>query len=157
MAGAFSADEVFQIALELEQTGQVFYEALAVACGHAHVADLCRRLARQEAEHYRTFQRLRGSAASGHAPAALAPEEQEFIQTMINQRVVPDPARARRIAREGGLGKTLDLAIRMEHDSVAFYRSLLKVLDGVDAQAVATIIREEQKHARDLTAARRGL
>lgn len=49
--GIYSGAEVFQTAMELEESGRVFYETLAEATENRDLADLCRNLAAQEIDH----------------------------------------------------------------------------------------------------------
>jgi len=151
----FTGDEIFQLAMELEETGEVFYEAVAAGCGNASVADLCRRLAEQEKQHYRTFEDMRKRLAARPEARPLTWEEMKFAQGLINDRLIPGPEEARRIAAGGSLTETIDLAIRLENDSVEFYTELLPAVEEGDREAVARIIEEERRHARELTAARR--
>jgi len=155
--GVFTADEVFQIALELEETGEVFYEAIAAGCGNEQVAAMCRRLAAQEAAHQQRFNQMRERFARQPATPPLSQEALDFAQATINQRVIPNPAEARKIAGEGSLNHVLSLAIQLENDSISFYTNMLSVVPGDDARAVRQIVTEEQGHAKELTAARRNL
>jgi rubrerythrin len=157
MTETFTAERIFQIAMELEETGQVFYEALAVACGNEQVASLCRRLAGQEVEHYQRFEQMREELHARADEPPLSWEDLTFAQALVNERVIPSPQEARRIAQADSLAETLELAIRVEKDSVEFYRGLLGGVKGEDARAVAAIIKEEETHVQELTAAQRGL
>jgi len=49
--GIYSGAEVFQMAMELEESGRVIYETLAEATDNRGLADLCRNLAAQEIDH----------------------------------------------------------------------------------------------------------
>ena len=51
----------------------------------------------------------------------------------------------------------LDTALRLEKDSVLFYRELLDEVDEKDAPAVQEIIDEEKRHVRALVKAKREL
>jgi len=153
----FTAEEAFQVAMALEETGQVFYEVLAVSCGHGRVAEMCRRLAVQESEHYDQFNRMRQALLEGTAARPLSAEQVELVQSMINERVVPDAETVRRRAAEGGLTETLRIAAQMERDSIDFYRKLLEVVDDDGARAVRRIIAEEQDHIRIIAEAAKSL
>ena len=157
MAGLFIADEVLQMAMQLEETGQLLYEAVAATCGSEPVAELCRRLAKEEVEHYNTFKRMRQELADRPESRPVTREELKSAQAVINERVVPDPMELGRVARQGSLEEVLELSIQLEDDSVAFYAYLLAAMEGEDAEVVERIITEEQQHARDLREARRGL
>jgi rubrerythrin len=155
MNRVYTGDEVFQIAIEMEETGEVFYESLAVGSGKESIAGLCRRLADDERNHRLTFQRLRGSFAAEEAPRDMGEEDQAAVQRMLNEQVVPSAAEVRKVALHGDLNEALDLAIKLEEDSVAFYEGLLASVDGRAADAVAAIVKEEQKHVSNLQAARK--
>jgi len=157
VSDAFTGEEVFQVAMALEETGQVFYEVLAVSCGHGRVAEMCRRLAVQESEHYDQFKRMRQALLAGGEATPLTSGQIELVQSMINDRVVPDPDAARRQATEGGLTETLAIAMKMERDSISFYRKLLNVVDEDGVRAIKGIIAEEQEHIRVIAEATKSL
>lgn len=157
MPEVFTGDEIFQVALELEETGRVFYEALAIGCRNQRVAALCRRLARDEANHCRTFEQMRRRLIDGQAARPLDLQEQEFVQALINERVIPSPQAARELAAKGGLAEALDLAVELEKDTVRFYQEIAPAVSSEDARAVRKIIAEEQSHVQQLTDARHNL
>ena len=157
MRDRFTAEEVFGIAMELEETGEVFYEALAISTPNPRVTALCRRLASQERSHYQTFKRMREDLSARPSAPPMKAEDLAFVQAAINDRVIPDPRRAREIARKGALKQALELAIRLEKDTVRFYTQLLPLVPAPDADAVRRIIAEETVHVEDVTAAWRGL
>jgi len=155
MAGIFDANEIFQIAMELEQTGQVFYEALAAGCGNDRVAALCRRLAKQEVDHFNTFKAMRQNLVAGPDVTPLTGEDLDFAQALVADRIIPDPDEARRVAAAGSVNDALDLAIRLEKDSVLFYGGVAKAVGAKNADAIAGIVAEEKRHVRDLLEARK--
>ena len=154
MADLFSGGEVFQIAMEIEETGRVFYEALAISSRNDRVSDLCRRLAGQEQQHYHTFDQMRQDRLRRGPARPMGDDELAYVQALINEQVIPSAEGVRRIAAKGTLAEALDLAVKMENDSVQFYTKMLPAVDAADAEAVRGIIDEEQRHARDLAAAR---
>ena len=157
MSRLFNADEVFQIAMELEETGQVFYEALAIGAGKEPVSALCRRLAADEARHYARFKWLRAALPAGGPRGVLSGEEADFAQALINDRVIPNPEQARKVAARGSLREALDLAVAMEKDSVLFYEEIILVVAPAEAEGVEQIVREEKRHVAELTLTRRDL
>ena len=54
----YSGAEIFQIAMELEESGRVFYETLAETSSDEEVVNLCRNLAMQESNHFRAFKSM---------------------------------------------------------------------------------------------------
>jgi rubrerythrin len=157
MTDGFSADRAFALAMELEDTGMVFYEALAAGVASRRVRDVCSRLALAERDHYTHFQHMRQQLSTARRQAPLSPQEADFMQAIINQQVVPNPAEARRIAAAGSVAAMLELAVGMEKDSILLYEDLVEVASAEDALAIRKIIEEEKRHMQDLLTARREL
>src|ERR1039458_3293547 len=59
MDDSVTADRVLATAMDLEQTGHLFYASLAEGCEDRLVARLCARLAKAEAGHAAVFAKLR--------------------------------------------------------------------------------------------------
>ena len=76
---------------------------------------------------------------------------------MLGDRVVPMQDQAADVARDGSVPEILDLAVKMEDDSVSFYSDLLRAVDPKDAEAIQTIIDEEKRHSLALAEARQAL
>jgi rubrerythrin len=155
MNRAFTADEVLKLAVELEETGQVFYEVLAVSAADQRVAGLCRRLGLAERSHLEHFTKMRRELTGrSDLPAAA---EQAFAQERINSRIVPKPREARRLAAGGALPDMLELALQMEHNSVRFYTDMLALVPSPDQEIVRKIIAEENDHVAELELAQKDL
>lgn len=153
MRATFTADELFQVALEMEETGQVFYEALAAGAGSPFLVDFFHRLADQEAEHNRKFQKMRQEHAAKPQPLTL--ERLDFAQQLINSWVMPTMEQSRRTAKESSPSAAIDMAITMEENSVKFYRELAGGLTGEDAKVLQGIIEEEKSHINWLQSAKK--
>ena len=157
MTDVMIGDEILQIAMELEETGQVFYQAMAAASGHEAVAELCRRLGEKEVEHYNTFKQMREVLPGRPDDRPLTCEELDLAQAGINERVIPDAEVAVQVASKGSLAEVLELAIKLENDSIEFYKRVLGAVQGEDARILRQVIEEEQVHAQELTVARRAV
>lgn len=153
----YSGAEIFQIAMEMEETGRVFYETLAKNSQHPAVAELCRNLAKQEAEHHETFKTLSAELVKRPVSRTLTWDELSFAQILIEERVMSEPEEAEEAASSGNLAGLLETALRLEKDSVLFYRELLEEVDEEDVPAVQEIIDEEKRHVRALVKAKRDL
>ncbi len=150
----YSVDEVFQIAIQIEQAGQIFYETVARASISPVVAQMCRHLAGQENVHIQQFSAMRDAAVEKSEKRRMPMEKMEFVQAMTQDEVLPMAQEAKRVASECGLDEVLEMAIRMENDAVAFYTELLEAVDEQDAAGVRAIIDQEKAHAIQLTEAR---
>ena len=157
MKPLFTRDQVFQVAMEMEQTGEVFYEALAASSRDERTSRLCRRLAREETEHFRTFKNLREGRSRAWPARPMTEDQLTFTRSLIKEKLIPTPEEARRVALHGGAMDALDMGIKMEDDSVKFYEELLAGAEASDAEAIELIIKEEREHARALREVRGGL
>jgi rubrerythrin len=155
--GIYSGAEIFQMAMELEEAGRVFYETLAKESEDRDLADLCRNLAVQESSHYSKFKEMSEALVQRPASRPLTWDELHFAQILIEERILSDPEAARDAASSGDVAGILDTAIQLEKDSVLFYSELLSEVDAEDTPAVKEIIDEEKRHVRVLVEARRGL
>lgn len=155
--GIYSGAEIFQIAMELEEAGRVFYETLAEEAEDHDLADLCRNLATEETNHYRKFKKMSEELVQRPASRPLTWDELHFAQMLIEERVLSDPEAARDAAVSGDAAEMLETAIRLEKDSVLFYNELLAEVDKEDAPAVQEIIDEEKRHVRVLVEAKKRL
>jgi len=155
--GMYSGAEIFQIAMELEEAGRVFYETLAEASEDHDLVDLCRNLAVQETNHYKKFKNMSEELVRRPASRPLTWDELHFAQILIEERVLSDPEAARDAAGSGDVSGILETAIRLEKDSVLFYNELLDEVDEKDARAVQEIIDEEKRHVRALVEAKKRL
>jgi len=153
--GVYSGAEIFQIAMELEEAGRVFYETLADDSEDPKLADLCRSLAVQEASHYSRFKKMSEELVQRPASRPLTWEELHFAQLLIEERVLSDTDAARDAAVGGDVAELLETAISMEKDSVLFYNELLEEVYEEDVPAVREIIKEEKSHVRALLEAKR--
>jgi rubrerythrin len=148
--GLFRVDEVLQIAMQAEEMARLLYEAVAAQTTNRDVRAICRQLAAQENGHYETFRAMKDGMARQVDSRRLSLEEMGFVQALVQGKVVPNEAQARRLARENSLQGVLDMAIQAEKDSQGFYRQILPGVDGADAQAVQRIIDEEKLHQQRL-------
>lgn len=156
MAVQFNADEIFEIAEQVERNGARFYRAAAEQADDEKSRTMLRGLADWEKEHERTFASMRKelSSAEGHWTAYDPGREavlylQAFADGYIFD-VREDPSE--RIGGEDSAGDILRVGLELEKDSIVFYvgiRDLVPENQGRDK--VETIIREEMKHVRTLT------
>ena len=114
MAKRLTSDHVLQIAIQMEEVGRAFYEAIAADCDHRATTDLCTRLAQKEAEHLETFTDLRNRLTPEAGRRELDESAAAEFGRMIAQTVIPDADTARAEAARGDLPSLLDTAVKME-------------------------------------------
>lgn len=149
MAMPFNADEVFEMAEEIERNGAKFYRAAADK--FADLKDVLLDLAAMEDDHIKTFAGMRAELSAGEQEALVYDPEGEahmYLRVMADGHVFnvkADPAE--RLAGLECPAALLKMAMGVERDSIAFYVGLK---EGVSAKAgkdkVEAIIKEEIGH-----------
>jgi len=149
MAMPFNADEVFEMAEQIERNGAKFYRAAAKKFGD--LKDTLLDLAAMEDEHVKTFAAMRAELSAGEQEALVFDpdgEAQMYLKVMADGHVFDlkaDPTE--KLAGLDSPEALLKMAMGLERDSIAFYVGLK---DGVSAKAgkdkVEAIIKEEIGH-----------
>ncbi|MBE0535928.1 MAG: ferritin family protein [Phycisphaerae bacterium] len=156
MSIEFSADEIFEMAEEIERNGAKFYRKAADNATDAETKQYLRKMAAMEDSHLATFAEMRKS---------LTPAEREAMTyDPDNEAALYLDAMADSHGSEGKKSPTLELtgqedieeivriAIKAEKDSVVFYSGLKSlVTSAASLEKVEKIIAEELSHIATLT------
>jgi len=149
MSKPFSADEVFEMAEQIERNGAKFYRAAAEK--FPTVRELLAALAEWEDRHERAFASMRAElAGTGDNQPVFDPDGQAmmYLRVMADGHIFnvkADPAE--QLAGKDTPEEVLKMAIDVERDSVAFYVGLTEaVSDKAGKEKVTDIVREEISH-----------
>lgn len=156
MIFGFNADEVFQIAIEIEENGKTFYEKALAVVDDPQVQTVFKELALQEIGHQKKFQELKRSLpAQAGSGQVQDPDRQlgDYIKMMADQHVFRTSAGVEQ--RLKAVTNTLDalrLAIEFEKDSVIFFLTMQDATDATQGRdLIGLLVKEEQEHLRRLS------
>ena len=152
METALTGEEVLRMAMDMEQTGRIFYEALASGTSNRGAAELFRKLALAETEHYTQFKKMHDAVIAGQMPMHWSPERAESLHQTVTRNIQPGPAEVRKVALAGDLADAVVLAREMEQGAIRFYSGLIDAVDGDSAEIIRRIVKSEQSHMKDLVA-----
>ncbi len=150
---SFNADEIFEMAEQIERNGAKFYRKAAESIADDD-RDLLLRLAAMEDEHERTFAAMRGQLSEDEkTPITFDPDNEAalYLQAMADGKVFKsDPSEA--LSGDESIQDILKTAIGLEKDSIVFYASMKDVVPkSAGKEKVDAIIKEEIGHIVDLT------
>jgi rubrerythrin len=152
-----SADEVLQIACQIERNGQSFYRRAAEVAGDAASRKMLAELAQWEAQHEKVFAGMRASLTDAErAPEVYDPEDlaMSYLRAFADGHVFDrkaDPARL--LSAEVTTAQALRIAIGLENDSILFYTALKPVVPvRLGLEKIEEVIREEMRHVAMLSA-----
>ena len=147
----FSADEIFEMAIEIEKNGAGFYRQAAENASGKETKQMLLDMAGMEDEHRRIFEGMREQLSAREAEQTVFDPDNEaalYLQAMADGRgwegkVSPTT----KLTGDEKIEDILRMAIEAEKNSVLFYVGLK---DMVSAKAgkdkVEAIIREEMSH-----------
>ncbi len=145
----FNADEVFEMAEQIERNGAKFYRAAAGK--FTDIRQVLLDLAAMEDEHLKTFQAMRSElSGSEMEPLVFDPDNQAqmYLQVMADGHVFDvksDPAE--KLTSQETVQDVLKTAIGLEKDSIAFYVGLKECVPRkAGKEKVEAIIKEEFGH-----------
>ena len=158
MAITFSANEVFDMAIEIERRGATFYRKAAENSQDAHAVETFLNLCEMEKGHEKIFTEMKKNlAAADREPVAFDPygEAAYYLQALAASHGWE--GKAGRLVEFNGHERpeqVFTAAIEAEKQSIAFYVGLKEFLPSPAAkEKVQTIIREEMSHLVSLTKA----
>jgi rubrerythrin len=144
-----NADEIFEIAEQIERNGAKFYRAAAKK--FSALRQVLLDLAAQEDEHLKIFQTMRTQLKSSEQqPDVFDPEGQAqmYLRAMADGHVFDikaDPAE--KLSGLQNAEDVLMIALGIERDSIAYYVGLKEyVPPKAGREKVENIIKEEMRH-----------
>jgi rubrerythrin len=149
MAMPFNADEVFEMAEQIERNGAKFYRAAAKK--FPEIAPVLLDLAKMEDEHLKTFVAIHAELSGRELETPVYDPDSEvqmYLRVMADGHVfdlTTDPAQ--QMADERTPEDVLKMGMRAERDSIAFYIGLKEsVSQQAGKNKVQAIIKEEMGH-----------
>ena len=149
MSMPFNADEVFEMAEQIEKNGGEFYRAAAKK--FPEVSKLLLELAAMEDQHLKTYEDMRSELSGTEIEQPVFDPDgqaQMYLRVMADGHVFDvktDPAE--KLANKDTPEEVLKMAIDLERDSIAFYVGLKEAIPGkAGKDKVEDIIKEEMGH-----------
>jgi len=155
MSMAFNADEVFEMAEEIERNGAKFYREVAAIASDRQMKEMFLSLAAMEDGHLRTFQQMRqGLSDQEKGGTTFDPDNEAalYLQAMADTKGFEGmKSPTQKLTGKESMQELFEVAIEAEKNSVLFYvglKAMVSTRAGRDK--VEAIIREEVGHAAQL-------
>jgi rubrerythrin len=143
----FNADEVFEIAEQIERNGAKFYRTAAENIEDAENKQFLLDLATMEDEHETTFKKMRSELTSNEkAMTTFDPEgeSEAYLKSLADTRVFYEKEIDTKSLKE-----IYKSAITAEKDSIVFYLGMKEVVPShLGKEKLDGIIKEEMKHIK---------
>lgn len=149
MSIVFNANEVFEIAKQIERNGGVFYRKAAGNSPEGR--ELLLEIAKQEDQHFAAFEEMQKELTPREAESSAFDPDDEgalYLRAMADGYVFDvkkDPAEI--LKGNESLEEIIKVAIAMEKDSIVFYLGMKEMVPRkLGEEKVDHIIKEEMKH-----------
>ena len=157
MAYDFNLDEVFAMAVRIEENGATFYRKAAQTRKADNERIFLEQMARMEDEHKKAFEAMRYTLSDeAQTPTVFDPEEEgaAYLMAMADSHDGEgDPAIADFFNGREALESIVATAIDLEKKSILFYIGLKDLVPPkFGGDKIDTIIKEEKQHVAQLTA-----
>lgn len=150
MSYDFSADDVFEMAEQLERNGAKFYRTAAASVSDPDEKKMLMELAVMEDDHEKTFSKLRAELkAAEKAQTVFDPdgESSMYLRALADTRVFFDKE-----INTQSMAAILKDAIVAEKDSIVFYLGMKDMVpEKMGKNRMDAIIKEEMGHIRLLS------
>ncbi len=147
MSFDFSADEVFEMAEQLEQNGANFYRASAAGITDEENKKVLLSLAAMEDEHEKIFAEMRTSLTAAQKESnTFDPEEETlaYLKALVDTRVF-----FKKEIDTTSMKEILKAALVAEKDSIVFFMGLKDLVpDNLGKNRLEDIIKEEMSHIK---------
>jgi len=160
MSYDFSADEIFEMAEQIERNGARFYREMAENISDKSIRELLLDFAAMEDDHERVFASMRADLSDKERESRVFDPEDEatlYLRALADLRVFNEKAEDGFVLpedlsdREKGI-KVFREAINQEKDSIVFYLGMKGLVpENLGREKIDSIIKEEMKHIRLLS------
>ncbi|MBM4331091.1 MAG: rubrerythrin [Deltaproteobacteria bacterium] len=152
----FNADEIFQMAEQIERNGSAFYRRAASLTARSITAQLFLKLAAMEDEHEKTFAHMRAELSEQESKAKVSdPDDQSatYLRAWADGHVFDVRTNpAERLTGKEKAEEVLKMAIGLEKDSIVFYLGMKEAVPQRSGrEKIEGIIKEEMRHMATLS------
>lgn len=152
----FNADDIFEIAEQMERNGAKFYRTAAAAVSEPRAKGFLEKLAAMEDDHKKTFSEMRAQLSTAEKASTIFDPEGEsvrYLRALADTRVFFEKE-----IDTSSMKAILKDAITAEKDSIVFYLGMREAVpEKLGRNRLDDVIREEMGHIRLLSKELTGL
>ena len=156
MIYGFNAGEVFEIAIEIEENGRLFYEKAQAKADDEEVKKVFASLGAAEVEHKQRFADLKSQLPEPSTKSEVWDPDNEtdqYLKMMADMHVFREGQGVEaELDKISSAEEALKLAIQFEKDSIIFFLSMQDFTKDEQSRGlIGQLVKEEQEHLKLLT------
>ena len=157
MGVQFSASDIVEIAVRIEENGCNFYRFATQLAKDEETKGVFQRLADDEGKHGKIFQKMLSNVDTLPLPEGYPDEYGAYLRNYVDSKIIfTQEAMEKELARIQDVASALDFAIRREMDSILYYQEIKAFVSKDQHGIIDEIIAEERGHFEILSALRAG-
>ena len=143
----FTAGQALEMALEIEQNGEAYYNAVIDKMSDPEIKVLFKDLAAQERIHYQVFQRMLGNVKPApELPAEEYDQYDAYLHAALGNALFAGPDKALLLAERGQrYGDSHPGALGFEKDTLLFFYDLREMVSEKDRDAITRVIARRRR------------
>jgi rubrerythrin len=147
----FNADEIYEMAEQIERNGAAFYRRSAECVSDPEFQKMFHELALMEDEHEKTFAAMRSDLTDQERQATVFDPDGEapfYLRAIADGKVFTmKQDLCSRLTGKESVEEIVRMAIDFEKDSIVFYLDMKDVVpEKLGSERIDAIIAEERKH-----------
>jgi rubrerythrin len=152
----FNAHEIFEIAIEIEENGRIFYEKARDKIQDPEAKKIFTALALAEVEHKKRFASMKSELPSPRKEGGVWDPDHEmnsYLKMMADMHVFRSEEEVEeQLSWVTDTIDALNLAIQFEKDSIIFFLDMQEASTGKEEQeSIGRLIKEEREHLRKIS------
>jgi len=152
----FNANEIFQVAIDIEENGKGFYEKAMDLVDNPGVKAVLASLAQEEVEHLKRFAELKAQLPKAATEDTIWDPEHEmnrYLHMMADMNVFrSDLDVEKELSGVKNPEDVLKLGIQFEKDSIVFYTTIQDATgEKKGREFIGQLVDEEKKHLKKLS------
>ncbi len=155
MVFSFNADEIFSIAIKIEENGKAFYHEVAGSTEDPDIKNFFQQLEKEELDHKNRFLDLKSSLPDSASQETIWDPDNEtdsYLKMMADMNIFRSKNDVEEKLRNiGNVKDAVRFAISFEKDSVLFYLLMKDFTEeSKGREFIDQLIEEEKKHLKSL-------
>ncbi len=149
----FALSEFIEMAARDEDTGAAFYKAFAGKTKNQSLRTALLSIAAQEEKHAAAFRAMQKEVSKAKIREEYAGQYESYLRALLDSRAFTSEEKAVSAVQNYSTDlEAIEAALRMEKDTLLFYREMTEFLPTATNSIIKKIMDEEKQHLHDLQA-----
>lgn len=158
MGVQFEANDIFEIAMRIEENGGNFYRFAVQLAKDEKTKEVFQRLADDEDRHGKIFRNMLSNIETHSLPEGYSEEYGSYLRNYVDSNIIfTKETMEKELTKIKDVTSALDFAIRREMDSILYYQEIKAFVSRDQHKIIDEIVEEERSHFETLSALRTGV